>query len=285
MTLRTPALYLLALLLLGACVPGPEEEIVAYPGDTTMGRIQRRDVLVVGIQDGAPPISSGDDGFVLAYARFIAESLGVEAVRVETGSPDELLGRVEDGGIDVAFPLVPLTERLVRQNTFTDPYLVSHQRLLVPRGSPLEGVEDLAGRRVCSFLDKDVGVSLDAIEGSIEVVEAAAIDECRRMLESGDVDAITASEIWLVHLARDMGEARIAGEQLTTEGYAAAVNLGDSEMAGFVSATLDEYKSEGHWLTDYQRLVAGPLDIEGARAPDLTLEEAATLFPKDVPAG
>lgn len=286
MTLRTVTLCLLALLFAVACVPSDEEEEVSdYRRDTTMGEIQKRDVLVIGVEDGLSPVSTAAGGFVFAYAQFIAESLGVEVLRVETGSAEELLARVDEGELDLALPLVPVTEKRVRQNTFTDPYFISHQRLLVPPTSSVTGVDDLGGKRVCSFVDEDVGVSLDSLDSSIDVIEATAPAECLHQLEAGEVAAVTASEIFLIPLDERLDGARIVGEQLTTEGYAAAVTKGDSEMAGFVSATLGEYKSEGHWLTDFESLLAEHLELEDPHAPELTLEEAATLFPKDVPAG
>ena len=53
---------------------------------------------------------------------------------------------VEDGDVDLAFPVVPVVERLVRTKGVSDPYFMAHQRLLVPGDSDTDSIEDLSGR-------------------------------------------------------------------------------------------------------------------------------------------
>lgn len=129
-----------------ACVP-PEESndrIKRYdPEDSIMGVIQERGVLSVGLPDDHPPLAITDgaepEGFLVDLAELVAESLAVESEYVVAPTP-ELLDMVHPDGsdpdgeteVDMAFPIVAITEAFASQYTFTDPYWVGHRRTLVP---------------------------------------------------------------------------------------------------------------------------------------------------------
>lgn len=140
----TAALLASTIVVGAGCVP-PEESndrVVRYdPEKTIMGEIQQRGALRVGVTEHCPfSISSSGrpEGFVIDLAERIAESLGVEA-EYTAASSVELLGMVDptdddpdaETAVDVAFPLVPVTEQLVQRRTVADPYWTGHSRLLV----------------------------------------------------------------------------------------------------------------------------------------------------------
>ena len=139
--LRRAVVLVCALVSLAACVP-PEEsndKVKAYdPEENVMGQIQQRGVLKVGIPAEFPPFAIVDEtgppeGFVVDIAELVADALGVEPEFVPAPS-DALLDMVavdEENPeapteVDLAFPMVPITERLVKRSTFSDPYWVGH---------------------------------------------------------------------------------------------------------------------------------------------------------------
>lgn len=143
------ACLLLALAMLASCVP-PEEsndKVKAYdPEQNVMGQIQERGVMRIGLPSDFPPfaiVEEGEpDGFLIDLSELIAQALGVEPQFIPAPS-DELLEMVSweapenpedpppETGADVVFPMVPITERLVRKHTFADPYWVGHTREIV----------------------------------------------------------------------------------------------------------------------------------------------------------
>ena len=151
---RLAALALCALLV--SCVP-PEEsndKVKSYSEETVMGQIQARGVLVTGIPSDYPPfaiveegqtgtLTSTPEGFVVDIAELIAESLGVTTEYIAMPN-DDLLELVEVDRFleptaadpaDIVFPMIPITEELVQEYTFTDPYWVGHTRQLeAPKG-------------------------------------------------------------------------------------------------------------------------------------------------------
>ena len=131
-----------ALALSVACVP-PEESndrIKRYdPTENIMGVIQERGVMRIGVPSDYPPFAIVDgpsvEGFVVELGTLAAEALGVESEFIAAPS-DDLLDMVyvdpkkpeAPTDADLVFPMVPITEELVKAWTFTDPYWVGHTR-------------------------------------------------------------------------------------------------------------------------------------------------------------
>ena len=131
-----------ALALSASCVP-PEEgndRVKRYdPAENIMGVIQERGVLRIGVPSDYPPFAivegASVEGFVVELGTLAAEALGVEAefipapnrvlldmVYVDPKKPEA------PTDADLVFPMVPITEELVKAWTFTDPYWVGHTR-------------------------------------------------------------------------------------------------------------------------------------------------------------
>lgn len=266
---------------LGACVPAEEEDqFVRYKSDTTMGRIQDRGELVAGIDPSLPPFSDTSDSFVVEFARYLADELRVELKVVEIDS-ESALSAVKKGEADIVFPLIPITERLARQNAFTTPYWVGHQRLLAGTASGIETVEDLAGKVVCEGPAADSSINIDVSElGS--GADVTSEGDCSESLRAGSSDAVTGPDPYLISVASQLPGTAIVGEELTTFGYGAVVRKGAADMQDFVSGTLGESKSEGKWLKFFNDHISEYANATDPTAPDLTLEEAATLYPREL---
>jgi len=149
---------------LGACVP-PEESndrIKSYdPEVNIMGQIQARGVMRIGIPSDHPPFAITEDpaplGFVVDLGRLAAESLGVDPEFVAAPS-SELLEMIdgwstppngkdpqciEETEVDLAFPMVPITEKMITAYTFTDPYWVGHTLTLLRDGVAIDQGPDV----------------------------------------------------------------------------------------------------------------------------------------------
>jgi glutamate transport system substrate-binding protein len=191
---------------------------------------------------------------------------------------DDLLEMVEANEVDVAFPITAITEPLVRHYGFTDPYWIAHQRVLGFDGRYVP--EDLSGETVCSFIDPETEVLLSDLEPTVDMVEAEHPEECFALLATGS--PATASDAILLGLLQSAeqtvgaGEPEIGGDNLTTEGYGAAVNIESSGLAEVVNNILQRAKDDGPWQRAVDRWLEGAEPVE---PPELTVEEAAALYP------
>jgi polar amino acid transport system substrate-binding protein len=277
------------LLLTSACVPAEREIDLSrdYEVDTVMGEIQERGHIIIGIAQDAYPLGYVDHtnearGFTVALGHKIAETLGVEA-RFISGPSKELLELPKEDLADVTFPAITIREPLVRQYAFSDPYFISHQRLLVPTGGDapvVEQVNHLTGMSVCSLAPEESGVALDELHQDIELV-ASDPQDCLRLLQRGRVQAIAGPDYLLAGLRDvDRDNLIVTGDQLTTEAIGAVLERGASAWVDFVNGCLYLAEQEGIWEEAYGEHLE---DALGPRnLPTMTLEEAAALYPKGV---
>lgn len=288
-------------LMAPGCVPSTTEAERTFGENSPMTAIQAEGRLVVAVPPDSAPFAFTDEagdpqGFVVDLARYLADALGVEAEFIE--APSEEMGRLVGGDepreigdqqADLAFPLTTITNQTYKADAgtlgfdVTTPYFVSHQRLLVPAGSPIEDVDDLAGKTVCSFIDPEVGVPLEKLQPEAEVLDVSSPVECAVALDKETVDAAAADEVDLLAVLHALEKRsgasgfHIVGDQATTQGYSPYVVRG---MAAFASTVFNDVKDDGRWLEAYERWMtplAGTTEVE---APPLTLEEAAALYPE-----
>ena len=300
MTPKRSVLCVLALAVaLGACVPPePEEDLIRDfdPETTIMGAIQEAGLLRVGVTSNqALHREAGGEATGLAadLATEIADTLGVEP-EFTVASNDSLLQMVQDGDVDLAFPVVPVVEKLVRTSGVSDPYLMAHQRLLVPGSSDADSIEDLSGE-VCAGGDPETTLDVSTLNPDLVVTTALDVTACYSAAAAFQGQelvppAITGLDIELVGAAYALQgfcppEARctppkIVGDELTTAGISMVVEKGASGWLGFVDNVLGEFKSEGLWLESYNESFESYLGPQ--RAPEITVEEAAALFPKEL---
>jgi polar amino acid transport system substrate-binding protein len=280
------------LMTASACVPAATQtnKVVHYdPTKTKMGEIQQRGHIVIGIPSDFYPFGyvarSGDAaGFTAGLGRLVADALGV-SVRYVARPADQLLGIVDRGKADLVFPMIPITQRTGGAHPFTDPYYLAHQRLLVPRGSPIRGVTDLGRKKVCSAITRETELPLTRLAPAVSLVSVKQADDCASLLKSHRVAAATASDVALLELRHRLPGSQIVGDELTTEGYGAAASPCAPGLAQFATRVFATAKRNGQWARLYTRWV---LPASGASAappaPTLTVIDAWDLFPPTGPA-
>ncbi|MDQ3915981.1 MAG: transporter substrate-binding domain-containing protein [Actinomycetota bacterium] len=292
--MRRSRLVPVALVLtLGGCVPPvpDNDEFTRFDEETVMGVIQDAGVLVVGIPEevGGPWAAltrDGADGFAADVAADVAESLRVD-LEFREAPNDELVGLVAGGEVDIAFPVLTVTEELVRRHAFSDPVFISHQRLVARSEAGVETVDDLDGE-VCSPIDDATGVEVDTLNAAAPIVplQPGDTDGCIPLLADGLVDAATAPDVLLATMMRGLPPGfEVTGEQLTTEPLAVSLESGASGWVDYVNKIITEFDQEGRWTASYDRHFAPLLGGETPEPPNMTVEEAAALFPADLEEG
>jgi ABC-type amino acid transport substrate-binding protein len=297
-TLKRMVPVVLCAVALSSCVPAEGED--EFGENSAMAAIQAAGVLRVGVPPDRPPFASGEDleaqGFVVDLAQELADDLGVDlevstippvAMHDAVGGPDP--GVHGDGSVDVAFNLEPLTQELFKLTSekqgfeVTTPFYLAHQRLLVGADASVEELGDLSGKSVCSLLHPVASVDLEEIQEGVQVEVGTAPSACAERLMQGSADAVTALDDVLLTtkalLGNDAPPTTIVGDQLATAGYPVLVDKG---MAGYVSGLLNEIEESGAWLDAYNRWI-GPLSDEVGEPPQVTLEDAASIYPAEIP--
>ncbi len=241
----------------------------------------------VAIDTNWAPFGTGTStdprGFAADLGVFVAGEMGMETEFIAATSSDEVVDLVTEGGADLGFAAIELTEENVRNSSLTDPFFIAHQRLLVPAGSGIEDIEDLAGKRVCEVVGEDTGVSMNELAEGVEVAAESDLQACIEKMRRSASDAISAPDghllPWLEPSGAPSLEFVMVGDEATTVGWGAIASPELSGLVGHFNDSLTEAKVDGDWSKWYARWIEPFTGQPDAEPPDLSLEEAAALFP------
>ena len=261
----------------GAAGGKAAEKAKQFPASTTMGKIQRKGQITIGVKFDVPPFGfknpqTGEvQGFDVDFGKAVAQELGVKTKLVEAIS-DNRIPFIKDGTVDLVLSTMTINEERAQEIGFTDPYFIAKGRILVPKDSDIAGIEDLAGRKVCTALGSTYEETLkqEAPDADLRLVDAYS--ECLELLQNGAVDAISTDDVILTGMIIQDKSLKLVGDELTVEPYGGGFKKDDAKFAAFLNGVLEKYKSDGRWQRAYQRWL-GRYTGEKASPPDQTLDE------------
>jgi ABC-type amino acid transport substrate-binding protein len=250
-----------------------------FEAGTTMARIADKGEIRIGVKYDVPPFGFRNprtnqiEGFDVDFGKAVAEKLGVKPTFVEAIS-DNRIPFIQDGTVDLVLSTMTINEERAREIGFTDPYFIARGRILTKKGSDIRGVEDLAGKRVCTALGSTYEETLkkEAPRADLRLVDTYS--ECLELIQNGAVDAVSTDDVILTGMIiQDDSLALVRGDELTVEPYGGGFKRGDTKFAEFLNGVLQEYKSDGRWQRAYDKWL-GQYTNEEQRPPDVTLEQA-----------
>ena len=266
---------------------GGETEVEEFGSDTSLGKIQEKGEIVIGVKFDVPPFGfenpqSGEvEGFDVDMGNAIAERLGVEAKFIEAIS-DNRIPFLQDGTVDLILSTMTITTDRDADIDFSNPYFIAHGRTAVYEGSDITGPADLGkGTRTCTALGSTYETTIIpkvAPDTKIEAVDAYS--DCVELLQNGAVDAEITDNIILAGQKAQDDKIQLVGEDLTTDPYGIGIPDGDTDMQDFVNDVLAEMIENGEWEAIYDKWV-GSVTGEEPEIPSEwgTLEDALENYP------
>ena len=257
------------------------EEAQQFPAGSTMAKIQDRGEITIGVKYDVPPFGlknpqSGEiEGFDVDMGKFIAEELGVEPKFVEAIS-DNRIPFLQKGEVDLILSTMTINQERDTEIEFSEPYYVARGRILVPGDSDIKGIEDLAGKKVCTALGSTYEETLREQAPDADLTLVDTYSECLELLQNGAIDAISTDDVILTGMIIQDDTLKMVGDELTTEPYGAGIKEGDKEFQTFVSDTLEAAQADGRWEEAFQKWV-GQYTNQQTPPPDMTLKEALAL--------
>lgn len=230
-------------------------EATAEGEETSSDRTQ----LIVGFDAEYPPYGYRDEdgnyvGFDLDLAQEVCNRNGWELVKqpIDWNSKDMELN---SGTIDCIWNGFTMTGR-EDDYTFSEPYVDNSIVFVVMNDSDIQTKDDLAGKVVVTQADSSALAALTNTEDNDENLALAAsfasleqvadYNTAFMELESGVVDAIAVDIGVAQYQLTSRGDTfRQLEEPLSTEQYAIAFKLGNTELRDQVQATLDEMVADG----------------------------------------
>ena len=169
---------------------------------------------------------------------------------------DERMPFVQSGRVDIVARTMTVLCSRWRRVDFSTVYLEAHQRIFVEDGSPIQGVSDLVGRRVCATA---TSTSLTYLQqhGAIPV-EAYDWSDCLVKLQLGQVDAISTDDVILAGLHAQDPYTKIVGPFLSPQPYGLAISKQHPDFVRYVNAVLAQMRADGQWAASYRHWLGNP---------------------------
>ena len=234
-----------------------------HPAGSTMARLAEEGTITVGTKFDQPTFGlqdprTGDvEGFDVEIARLIAERIGeVEVKFVETPSAIRETA-ITDGTVDMVVATYTINDKRKEVIDFAGPYYVAGQDIMVAADDDsIEGIDDLAGKRVCSVQGSTSVENIRTMAPEAEVTEYDVYSKCADDLRNGRVDAVSTDNVILVGLISESdGAFKLVGNPFTEEPYGIGVKKGDDEFRTFINDVLEEIYESGEWAEAYASTV------------------------------
>lgn len=254
-----------------------------FAAGTTMKKLQDAGEITIGVTFDAPPFGAKDpttgevQGFEIDLARTIADELGVKPKYIEALS-DNRVAFLKDGTADLILSTMTINAERDEEIDFSEPYFIAKGRILVKTSdSSIEGVKDLAGKKVCSTLGSTYEQTLKQRAPKAKLRLVDSYSECLRLIQDGKVDAVSADDVILLGMTiQDDALKLVGGRPLTTEPYGVGIKQSDTAFRQFVDGVIASYEEDGTWTTAYEKWV-GQHTGEKREPPAMTLREALDL--------
>ena len=247
------AALVLGAAVLAGCAGGGDQK----QGDANQGGGDAAMTLTVGFDQSYPPYGFvGDDGeftgFDLDLAKEVCERNGWELKLdpIDWDAKDALLN---SGSINCIWNGFTMEGR-EDDYTFSEPYMLNEQVVVVKADSGIASHQDLAGKTVMTQVDS---AALDVLQNEEEGGQAALAATFKDLqtigdynnafmqLESGMVDAVACDLSIASFQMAAKPDAYVKLGVLAPENYAVGFKKGDTELAKQVTDALKQLDEEG----------------------------------------
>ena len=244
---------LVAALVLSACGASPAASDQGSAGSSSADAGGEITTLTVGFDQAYPPYGYvGDDGEFTGLDLELAAEVAkrndweLELEPIDWDAKDTLLN---SGAITCIWNGFTMEGR-EDDYTFSDPYMLNAQVVVVRADSGIESFEDLAGKTVITQVDSAAEevlngdmADLTATLASLETI--GDYNTAFMQLESGAVDAVACDLSIAQYQMAGRDTYKQLDEQLSTEHYAVGFKKGDTALAEKVTETLKEMDEDG----------------------------------------
>ncbi len=252
---------------------GPQPAPGAMPAGSTMAAIAARGRLIAGVDQGKyrigyrNPLTGELEGSDIDIVRRIATAIFGDPNRVQLVVLNiaDRVAAVQDKQVDVVVNSFAVTCERQRSVEFSSAYMAVSQRILVPVGSGVREVEDLAGKPVCTSRGSTTETVLRALPAHLDVVTLPGIPDCVVEMQHGRVAAVSSDDVLLAGLAAQDPQTEIVGRSLSDTFYAVGMHPGAPDLVRFVNAVLERGRADGSlaesdrfWFGDYVTPVPRP---------------------------
>ena len=271
----------------------PMAALAAEPSGT-LKRIKDRKTIVLGHRESSWPFSFVDDGgkpagYSVDLCVKVAESIGTQlgvsglATKWVKVTPEDRIKAVADGTVDLECGSTTATLSRSEQVDFSITTFVDGGSLLATDASAVEGIKDLAGKRVAVVPGTTTQAALTAALKQYvitpQIVPVKDHAEGLAALEGGTADVYASDRVILIGLGRrsaQRAKLSLSPQLFSYEPYGLMLRRGDADFRLAVNRALSRvYRSP-----DIVRLYEKWLGEMGKPSPALILMYAISAIPE-----
>ncbi|ETI70211.1 transporter substrate-binding domain-containing protein [Neobacillus vireti] len=248
-------LLLSASMLLSACGKGGDKE-TSGSAKNALEQIKSKDKIVIGVKYdtrlfGLKNPSTGEvEGFDIDISKELAKDLVGDAKKVEFKevTSKTRIPMLNNGDIDAIVATMTISEERKKEADFSDVYFDAGQSLLVKKGSPIKGLEDLKkGTKVLAVKGSTSAINISQKAPDTTVLEFENYTEAFTALKAGKGDALTTDDSILYGMVDQDSNYELVGGTFTDEPYGIAVKKGNEELVDAINSALKKMKENGKY--------------------------------------
>lgn len=227
----------------------------------TIDAIKKRGKLVAGVKFDTKlfglkdPASGKAEGFDIDIAKLLAKKiLGDEnKLELKEVTSKTRIPLLQNGEIDIIIATMTITEERKQQVDFSDVYFMAGQSILVKKGSPLKGVNDLKkGDKVLAVKGSTSAQNIRQKAPEATVLEFENYQDAFTALKAGQGVALTTDNAILFGMMKQDANYEVVGGTFTDEPYGMAIAKGDSGFVSVVNELLADMKKSGEYAKLYE---------------------------------
>jgi len=238
----------------------------AWAAETTLEKISRTGVFTVGTRTASPPfgyINKQNEwvGFSIDLAQLVHKNIEKKLGKtikfeLKESKPDTRIPLLTSMAVDMIAGTMTDTRPRRDSVEFSLTFFVTGAQFLVKEGSPIRGIQDLAGKRVGS---QQGSTNERAIRERVPQAQLVVFPDQPAgftALVQGRVDTYTNDgiQLWgLKYKAPNPNEWKIVGDFYTYEPYGMAMRKNDSDFRAVVNNALMEALENGEYFKIYEK--------------------------------
>jgi polar amino acid transport system substrate-binding protein len=212
--------------------------------------------LSVGSDIPYPPFEQGKKGSYTGFDVNLMEAIGEEIGREPEfidSSFETIFRDVAQGKFEAVMSAATITEEREKVVSFSDPYYLSEQAILVKEGSSITGLEDLKGETVGA---QQGTTGLELGKEKAEAGELRPFPEgpdAINALKAGTVAAVIIDAPVAANAVEEEGGIEIAEKVPTEESYGIAVAKENTELLEQINEGLTATLEDGKYTKIYEK--------------------------------
>ncbi|NOV02316.1 transporter substrate-binding domain-containing protein [Paenibacillus planticolens] len=234
---------------------------------TILDEIKSRGKMVVGVKYDTKlfglkdPASGKVEGFDVDIAKALAKQIlgdenKIELMEVTSKTRIPMLNNKE---IDMIVATMTITEERRQQVEFSEVYFKAGQSLLVKKGSPIKGIEDV--KKGTKVLAVKGSTSVDNVKKAVPDVNVLEFDNYQdafSALKAGQGDTLTTDNAILYGMAAQDSNYEVVGQPFTDEPYGIAIKKEEKALLNAVNEGLKTLHSNGEYDKIYGKWIGTP---------------------------